>query len=83
MQNEEENQGDFTGSDNNNGSVSHIRSVGIIDLPEWDKSWIIPQICMFIVGMTWMCLMGKANGWFYEDEEHGEKRNRRKSSENH
>lgn len=58
-------------------------SVGIIDLPEWDKSWIIPQICMFIVGMTWMCLMGKANGWFYEDEEHGEKRNRRKSSENH
>ena len=58
-------------------------SVGIIDLPEWDKSWIIPQICMFIVGMTWMCLMGKANGWFCEDEEHGEKRNRRKSSENH
>lgn len=44
-------------------------SVGIVELPEWDESWIIPQICMFTMGMTWMYLMGKANGWFYEDME--------------
>lgn len=46
-------------------------SVGVIDLPEWDGSWLLVQICMFSVGMGWLVLFGAANGAFddLEDDE--------------
>lgn len=44
-------------------------AVGIIELPEWDVSWIPVQVCMFCVGMGWMILFCAANGAFDECEE--------------
>ena len=44
-------------------------SVGVIDLPEWDESWLPVQACMFCVGMGWLVLFGAANGAFDDFEE--------------
>lgn len=47
--------------------------VSVINLPEYDSSWLPVQICMIVVGGGWILLFSKANeyevDWDDEDEE--------------